>query len=167
MIWLRYSNGLRLLFTLSKLGSSDFDVVPGDSDGVVIVAYQAAMSAEIHCLSDGSYELLHEVDGGTEEFNENLSVAALISTLEGYGWKSPRFFASCTQNVMFPKSNDTAELLSEILPVVVFPLFVPPVSQRGARSHAFTSASSIGRKSVENRQSSGEYRSLPCQKVLA
>lgn len=156
-----------ILDIMSRLGATSFDVAPGDGDGAIIVAYAGQKSAEIHCLSNGTYELLHESADGSEDLRLRLSLFDLILALEGYGWRSPRFYASCTRSAMHRESKDTLVWLSAIPPKVESPLYVPIVWPNGGWSHANTSASFTTNRPAVSRRSSGEYRSHPFQKALA
>ena len=162
-----YRNGAMLIMLLAKLGASEFDIVPGDEDGAVIVAYRDNKSAEIHCLSDGRYDLLHEVDGGNEEFVPGLSIAALVFALEGFGWQSPRFYVSCIRNAMFRESDDTARSLFGTPRVVGFPSLVPIASQQMIANPASTFADSTTKTPAVTHQSSGEFRLLPYLEAVA
>ncbi|WP_141521474.1 hypothetical protein [Novosphingobium sp. PC22D] len=162
-----YSSGLMLLQMLAKLGATAFDVVPGDDDGATIVAYHNGKSAEIHCLSNKKYDLLHELENGEEELKEALSIAGLVFALESYGWRSPRFYASCTLNAMFQESDDSAGLHFGTLPVAGSQLLAPTASRKMGWKRASTFGRSTMEQSAENRLSSGEYRSLRFLPALA
>lgn len=69
-----------------RLGVQNFDVVPADSDGAVILAFSGNKSAEIICLPNGQCDLMHEDEDGFEEYGEKLSLEELTSTLERLGW---------------------------------------------------------------------------------
>lgn len=159
--------GSMLLRTLSQLGADDFDVVPGDAGGATIVAYHGEKSAEIHCRSDGQFDLLHEIDDTDEHFAADLSFADLIFVLETFGWQSPRFYASCIRNATFLVSDGIPALLSGIRPVAVYRWSAPTASPRTIPNRVSTFGDTTARISVETHRSSGEFRSLPFQQALA
>lgn len=162
-----FINGMILLKSFANLGANKFDIVPGGDDGAVVVAYFMDKSAEAHCQSNGSYDLIHEVSDGEEEIHDNLSLAELVYLLERYGWQSPRFFASCTRNVMFRESDDMPVSHLKIPQAVGCQSYARTVSTQRVVNRANTSKSFTTQKFAENRQSSGEYRSLPFPMAIA
>lgn len=163
-----YAYARVLIDMIAGLGADDFDVLPGAGDGAVIVGYRGNKSAEISCSADGTYELLHEVDDADEQLHTDLSLEGLLCRLGEYGWKSPKFYASCTQNAMFQGSDDTVVMLSRIPAMAVACRWsAQPALKPAGRIRVTTSRNSMKSGSVETRQSSGEYRSLPWEKALA
>ena len=161
-----YGHATEALNILSSLGATDFDVVPGVEDGAVIVGYRGNKSAEVHCLANGRYEIVHE-EGDVSESLENLHLDELICALEGYGWQSPRFYASCTRSVTYHESDVTVAWPLKIRVVGVSPLSAPRVLPRVKRAPATTSGSSTTRTPAATRQSSGEFQSVPFLVELA
>ncbi|WP_157081242.1 hypothetical protein [Novosphingobium naphthalenivorans] len=163
-----YSSARLLITILRGLGSDDFDVVPGNGDAAVIIAYQGNKSAEISCLSDGTYELLHEEGEQDGIVEASLSLENLICSLEGKGWRSPKFYASCTRSAMLRGSDDIVVTLSRIPRTgAASQWYVRPASPLVTRTHVITSPNSMKNEFVETHQSSGEYQSVPWGKELA
>lgn len=162
-----FNSGRILVQLLARLGSEAFDVVPGDGDGVVIVAYNGGKSAEIHCLTNGRYDLLHEVNDEENLCKENLSIAGLLFLLESLGWQSRRFYASCTRSAMFRVSDDSPQWLSGTPLLAACQSLAQTVLPTAKPAPVSTSVSSTKKVSAVNRQSSGEYLSLPFQMALA
>lgn len=163
-----YSSARLLINTLASLGAVDFDVVPGAGDCAVVVAYRGDKSAEISCLADGSYELLHEVGDEDGEIFTDLSLDGVTYLLGEHGWRSPKFYASCIQNVMYLVNDGTAETPSKTPQMVVGSRwFARRASGQLARTHVIIYPDSTRNESAETHQSSGEFQSLPWAKALA
>ena len=160
-------NAMLALFQLGQLGAESFDIAPGENDGAIIAAYRGQVSAEIHARTDGVYELVHEKGAEPAKFFRCTSIAELISVLEGLGWQSPRYYASCTRNAFFRGSIDMQAPHLGTLRVVASRSSVPTVWKVEGSALANISASSTERKPAEIRQSSGEYRSMPCLEAFA
>lgn len=162
-----YLSGATLLKVLPQIGAAEFDVVPGEDGSAVLIAYREEKSAEINCRPDGQFDLLHEIDDKDEQFAAGLSLAGLFFALEGFGWKSPRFYASCIRNATFLASEDTPVLPFGILPGVVYRSSARIASPQTIVGRANTSANSTAKTSAVTHQSSGEFRSLAFPMALA
>jgi hypothetical protein len=163
-----YRTASLLINTLAGLGAADFDVVPGAGDCAVVVGYRGNKSAEISCLANGSYELLHEEGDKEGEIVTDLSLDGVTCLLEEYGWQSPKFYASCIQNVMYRVSDGTVVMPSKTPQMGVgYQRFARLASPQVGRTHVIIYPDSTRNESAETRQSSGEFQSLPWAMELA
>jgi hypothetical protein len=160
-------SGEQIAQLLDVLGADDFEVVPGSEDGVVVVGYNDEKSAEVHCLSSGQFELLHESDLEQDYYTVCRTIVDLAEVLGELGWQSPRFYASCTRNAIFQESSDTLVWPSRTPLEVVYRSFVPNVSRNQEQSSATISDGFTTKTPAVNRQSSGEFLSIPFREALA
>lgn len=161
-----YNHACQALSIIKSLGATDFEVVPGSDDGAVIVGYRGQKSAEIHCTAAGRFDLHHE-DGDSSETLENLPLDGLICALEGYGWQSPRFYASCTRSVSYPENVAMPLSPLKIRVVGVCPSSAQRAWHQSLTVPVITSVSTTQPTPAVSRQSSGDYRSLTFLPELA
>lgn len=150
----------RVLGLLASLGATCFDVAPGSEDGAVIVGYRGRKSAEVHCMTNGFFDLDLEEGDDAESF-ERLSYDELMCALEKYGWQSPRFYASCTRSVIYLASDAIAASPLRIRAVGASQLSAPRALPRVVPAPANTLPSSTTPTLAVTHQSSGEFQSVP------
>lgn len=153
---------------LYRVGATDFDVVPGQDGAVTIFGYRSGEeSVEIQCFKNGTFDFMHERGDHADAIIECPTISDLARNLEACGWRSPRFYDSCTRSGMSTASYDSPEILSVIPKKAVYRYLAMTVSKNRVSTSAPISKSSTTREYVVNRQYSGEYEQHPSQMAVA
>lgn len=156
------------LWAFHSSGAQGFDIVPGTDDSITIFAYRNDESIETQAFSNGKFDFLFEREGFVGNLLSDLTISDLAYHLEIYGWKSPRFYVSCTHQGMLKKSGGSLDQHSKIPAMaVVSQSYQPDAWQVKGVKFANTLEHFMKNEFQDRRQSIGESQPAFSQMATA